>query len=320
MASIKQLPFTNITNAQLHSLITRPQDRIKPYLKQNNFTNYLNQSTPQVHCQNNKCNYYTEEELKDQITNSRSVNNIKLLHLNIRSLNKNIHKLTTLLQSTKLDPDIIALTETGKTNVKNSAAFLNKKFTFINDPPTTKNGGTGLLINKTKSFKEREDLKLKSKSHNINMENTWIELQSPNIIIGVIYRHPTPTNKIKNFTHALEESIYKINKENKMAIICGDINIDGLKTSDNHTQNFFNMTNTHNFIPTITLPTRFSQNNASVIDHILVKHTPNTIQNKTLTGNIFSDISDHLPNFIMIQNKQQLSTHKKVRIFGQKKH
>jgi hypothetical protein len=113
----------------------------------------------------------------------------------------------------------------------------------------------------------------------------------------------------------------KINKENKKCIITGDLNIDGLKINKNtHVNNFFKTALEHSFIPTITLPTRIIETQISLIDHILI-NTNTTKNNKNIsTGNIYTDITDHLPNFITIKTHK---THKKykrpvIRIYGEK--
>ena len=57
---------------------------------------------------------------------------------------------------------------------------------------------------------------------------------------------------------------------------------------------------TNNFIPTITTPTRITDSTVKLIDHIFVKLPKSKINNKITAGNLLCDISDHLPNFIII--------------------
>ncbi len=91
-----------------------------------------------------------------------------------------------------------------------------------------------------------------------------------------------------------------MSNENKKCIICGDINIDGLKIDNNEIVNsFFNMILSNNFIPHITLPTRITDHSISIIDHILLKES-DKLCNKITAGNIYNNITDHLPNFILI--------------------
>ena len=54
----------------------------------------------------------------------------------------------------------------------------------------------------------------------------------------------------------------------------------------------------HNFTPQITLPTRVTEKSATLIDNIFV----NNPSFKYLSGNITTSISDHLPQFIILEN------------------
>ena len=62
------------------------------------------------------------------------------------------------------------------------------------------------------------------------------------------------------------------------------------------------------FYPKITLPTRFSDQSASLIDNFFCKLTPTTY--KTSSGILVNRISDHLPYFICLEystKKQKMS-------------
>ena len=60
---------------------------------------------------------------------------------------------------------------------------------------------------------------------------------------------------------------------------------------------FFN----HNFTPQITLPTRITEKTATPIDNIFI----NSQTQKYNSGNITTSISDHLPQFIIIENGKE---------------
>ncbi len=53
------------------------------------------------------------------------------------------------------------------------------------------------------------------------------------------------------------------------------------------------------------MPTRITDHSATLIEHILVRHTPDTINNDIISGNIFTDITDHLPNFVLYGSCKQ---------------
>ena len=51
-------------------------------------------------------------------------------------------------------------------------------------------------------------------------------------------------------------------------------------------------------MPQITLPIRVTGRTATFIDNILI----NSYENKSTSGNITTSISDHLPQFLIIEN------------------
>ncbi len=60
---------------------------------------------------------------------------------------------------------------------------------------------------------------------------------------------------------------------------------------------------------------------ATLIDHILVRYTPDTINNDIISGNIFTDITDHLPNVVLYGSCKQSSVSKNrpfIRLHGAK--
>ena len=64
-----------------------------------------------------------------------------------------------------------------------------------------------------------------------------------------------------------------------------------------NTQQFFN----HNFTPQITLPTRITEKTGTLTGNISV----NSQAQKYNSGNITTSISDHLPQFIIIENGKE---------------
>ena len=77
--------------------------------------------------------------------------------------------------------------------------------------------GVGLFIKTEHSFKLRDDLK----QHII--EKVWIETQ--NLIVGIIYKPPSLSNKFK-------ETLQTICLSNKKCLIMGDHNFNTLKPTN----------------------------------------------------------------------------------------
>jgi hypothetical protein len=175
------------------------------------------------------------------------------------------------------------------------------------------------LIRKGLEFCLRNDLKLQCN----NVEEVWIECNIANqkSIFGVVYRHPG--GHIPDFKDKMESVVCKIQNETGRAFICGDFNIDGTKVlKDQKTTDFYNALLTQNIVPTITLPTRITEHSVTLIDNIFMKIDASTIEDEILTGNIFSDISDHLPNFMLIKLTMHQVKNKlqrpKIGLFGDK--
>ena len=85
-------------------------------------------------------------------------------------------------------------------------------------------------------------------------------------------------------------------------VIAGDTNINLLNVNENKKiAEFFDAIISQSLYPKITLPTRFSDQSASLIDNFFqCKLTPTTY--KTSSGILVNRISDHLPYFICLEH------------------
>ena len=129
-------------------------------------------------------------------------------------------------------------------------------------------------------------------------------LTNETFLVGVIDRHPK--GHVDKFTEVLEGTTTKIINDNKIknCIIVGDLNIDLMKHETHHnTGEFLNTMLSHGFMPTILLPTRVTNHSCTLIDHIF--YYSKTFKNNFLTGNLFTDISDHFANFLLLDSKKK---------------
>ena len=328
MTTLSILPFHAITNVELYNTLETTERQVKNNLANQNFTKHVLDCTPNT-ILNPPCDYYTTEEFRSKHTHTQSKRQTRILHLNIHSLDKHWGELVAALDALE-NMDFIALSEIGTKNIENREAMILKYgYNFQYKKPRRAKGGVGLMYKSNISMDAREDLAIESKQisgHELEIENIWFETclnTQPNkkLVIGVIYRHPGGTIECLNhFTSQVETTLQKINDERKMCIILGDLNIDGLKINLNdNVKNFFDTVLEQNFIPTITVPTRITTDTATAIDHIIVNEQ--LIKNtKSLdAGNIYCDISDHLPNFLIINNDEEPTKNRPyVRIYGEK--
>ena len=89
-----------------------------------------------------------------------------------------------------------------------------------------------------------------------------------------------------------------LNKENKV-ILTGDFNVNLLNFGRKRgTHQFLEELFHNNYTPQITLPTRITDRSATLIGNIFL----NTQRHKQTSGNITTSISDHLPQFTILEN------------------
>ena len=260
---------------------------------------------------NFKSNYYTIEtfnskfncnitnELSSTSCNTNSLhtkslneNTFSLLHINARSLNKNVDSLELLLTNLNQFPfSIIGITETWLHSTSPPVFNLSNYSMLRADRQHGKGGGVALYIFDKLNIKSRPDL------HIEGAEDLFIEVlndHSKNIIVGVIYR--PPNNDLDSFLEKLEEVLDSITRENKDVYLMGDYNIDLLNTENSSTLKLISTLSSYAFTSHISNPTRISNTSQTLIDNIF----SNAVDNNNFTnGVLYYDISDHLPIFTL---------------------
>ena len=248
--------------------------------------------------------YYKIGDLKNMIENIK-ISDLKLIYLNISSLNQNMDKLINLLAVTNFTPDIIALTETKITTTVNLDFHpILPNYTFFNTPSTTASGGAGIFIRNSLKFILRNDL---SCSKDALFETIWVDIFSgknneSKCTIGVIYRH-NGLQELPTFNEYLESVFERLTISQNKFYICGDFNIDTLKWEEFPIiADFIDTMISYNALMLINKPTRFPIGNQigtpSILDHFYTNDETNVINN----GLLLSDITDHLPFFVVIQS------------------
>ena len=102
-----------------------------------------------------------------------------------------------------------------------------------------------------------------------------------------------------SFNTSFSQLLQKIKRENKKTIITGDFNLSLLNYAKNiWTFEFLESVFSKNFTPQINLPTRITGTSSTLIDNILI----NSQENLYTSANLTTSISDHLPQFTIIEN------------------
>ena len=305
--SSKALPFHSCSFYTISEMFKSAKDSILDKLRNNQFSINMIEHANSLSVNNYTCNYYDEEGI-NSLSKKHLPDSLKIFHANIESFCSKGTELSFFLHCLKFSFDIICLSEIRFSNV----GIIDKEFPeyhiFIDNPSTSK-GGIAILLRKDKFEQITEldnDFNLKNNCNcrKCLIENKWVSFKIGNqkVILGGIYRHPN--GEIDHFNESLKSILNKIN-DDTLAIITGDININLLNEDDAKINNYLNNYLEHNFMPLITLPTRITHHSATLLDHIFIKNPRKLIQNKCSSGNLITDISDHLSNFSLIDIKTQ---------------
>ena len=113
-----------------------------------------------------------------------------------------------------------------------------------------------------------------------------------------------PQSKEKEFLKDYSKLNEIIGQQKDKEIVIGiDHNMDFLKASKHtNTQKFMEYNLEINMLPVISKPTRITDTSATLIDNILIS---GKLQQAYHSGIIISDLSDHLPTVIKLQNAKQ---------------
>ena len=252
----------------------------------------------------NNCNYFFEDAFIEKC-NSMSLgeHDFSMIHLNIRSVVKNLNDFIIFLQMLRFNFTFLGVTETWLKDSNVDSYNITDYNVEHNYRLHKGGGGVSLFVKSDIDYYVKTDLTLS----NDFLETLFIEIPKcsyslKNIIIGVIYR--PPTSDISVFNEYTDNILKTVKTEQKLCYIMGDFNVNLLNyEKHNKTADFVNMMFSHSMLPIINKPTRVTASSATIIDNIYINdNNPNTFQ-----GLLCTDISDHLPIFYIIKKKSSCS-------------
>jgi len=119
----------------------------------------------------------------------------------------------------------------------------------------------------------------------------------------------------------MEISLCKLTRQSHPCVIVGDMNIDLLQWDcQTAIHDYLNTVTSNNFVPSLVLPTRVTSKASTLIDHIYYYEGKSHNRLKSRSGNLVSDISDHLPNYLLLFADKTTVNYDRsvVRLFSEK--
>ena len=269
-------------------------------------------------CENcSKCSLLDVENFAS-LLNSKDEDEILLIHINARSLSKNVENIKEFLDTLDKLPDVICISETkirknSKIEFEETLDFnqiqLQGYHPFIYNKTEAHFGGTGIYVLDKYSFQKRNDLDINIPGE---CEASFIELNfkhglsKNSIIVCSMYRHPHENHV--EFYDTFCETISKID-EKVPIIIAGDMNIN-VSSQDPESQQYKNVILSSGLRNLVTNEyTRIADQSETTIDHILT----NLHSEISDAGVIQWEVADHLSIFVkakVFSKNQNLKTSK----------
>jgi hypothetical protein len=233
-----------------------------------------------------------------------------LVSLNAQSIHAKIEEIRLFLHtlaSKNVLIDVLCIQETWLSKSDDSSQIELENYScFLKGKTISAHGGLAIYIRK-----EHTAQVLNSIDHPNYFESLFLKIGSESLekplMIGNIYRLPNPSNDaISNFANDFESILLQVNRQNADCILSGDFNIDLLKQPEKPLfKQYLQSIISASFVPKITLPTRFSNNSATLIDNVFLNLREQG-QSKTSAGIILTKISDHQPCFLTIERLKKI--------------
>ena len=267
--------------------------------------------------------YHAMNDLDSLKTSSKDTFNV--LSLNIQSIHAKFDEFKTLLSvfnESDINFGAIALQETWLSENHDTSLLHIPGYNLINqEKRCCGHGGLIIYLQDSYTYSVR-DLQVSSD----NFEGLFVDIKKDNIkkkfTLCNIYRPPKRNNcnqVIESFISEIRPIVEILDKENSHILFTGDFNIDLLKINEREKfQDYFDLFVSRGLFPTISLPTRFSRRNCTLIDQSFT----NVFQNSdnSSSGILVSCLSDHLPHFSLLDILSRKRTSKKFVKIQEKSH
>ena len=223
---------------------------------------------------------------------------LSLIHFNARSLCSKFSDFELLVNDFNKKFDIIAVSETWFDEETPLFLYNLDGYSLHHASRKDKKGG-GVALYASNHLICKQ---VKISSYENMYESIFIELtidKNVHVLVSCIYRRPGCC--IRAFCNELRPLLHDVIKSNQSVFICGDFNINLLKYDDHSaTREFIDLMSNFSLKPTVTKPTRITRDTQTLIDNIFTNELIKPIQ----SGILISDISDHLPVFVLVEQTE----------------
>lgn len=235
------------------------------------------------------CKYYAEERFTSEVSVK---NGIGIIHINCRSLKKNFEGVKTLISTSKVNFDVIALSETWLSE-NEVIDYQLDNYNVVSVCRNSRGGGVMLYIRDCFDYKVVDKYCLVLGDI---LECVTVDIIIPgakNITAMCCYR-PPHTN-IRTFNENLSPLLDDL--KGKSIMLCGDFNINLLNYDTcPGTKEYLDTLYSFGLFPLIDKPTRITLETATLIDNVFTNILSDSKSGIIVNG----DISDHLPVFSLV--------------------
>lgn len=226
-------------------------------------------------------------------------NSFSIFSSNIQSMNTSFSEIKLFvqaLQNIKFNFSVLCFQECYVSNDYSFNYDIPGYTTFLTTATCSRNGGLLTYVH------EAFDAQFLVDSVPVNpdlWESHFVCIKSEtltnSVIVGNVYRPPRDDQNL--FRQAFSDRIQKLKTNGKEMIITGDFNHNLLEIdSEPIIESFYELMTSFGMYPKITLPTRFSDNEATLIDNSFCKFSPKTFE--SFSGVLIKKFSDHQPHFV----------------------
>ena len=194
--------------------------------------------------------------------NEHDTTKFSIMHINIDSLPNHFKTFCVNLTLLKRLPDIIAVTETqfpwneSNEDLETKYKIRHFKLYIPTCDRSDDTGGVAMYVNENFEAKPTEGEEAQWKENVYESIYLDVEAGASSFVCGVIYRNHNSNPVL--FRSKLNSSLESITRDNKTAVICGDLNLDLFA----HAPKLFKkLMVKHNFFPCIIRPTRYANRN-----------------------------------------------------------